>query len=340
MITTQEPKEFLQLQEEFFANAKEKNLSKNLTNYVWNVLICTQRGYGFNKSHTLAYSIIGLQELNLCYKYSPIYWQTANLIVDSGAVDENAGDSTNYGKMAIAIAAVQKENGLNVAKKAEDNDQSHPIKVIDKNTLEIVGIYGSLRECARCIENTTLSNISKVYQLENYKPRTKKFIYKAISTDEFNSYPKNLISKHLIENHKDSKNPKIFRMTNKKLKYDSIMDNQVTASKICGIQQAQISHYLLEGDTSSHNGWSFELIGQTTRKESSAYQNHLDTIDSITIQNINDNRIMEFKSGKELKDYFGLKGHDLIHYIKTNQILMNEWRIINKIEKTCVQNVS
>lgn len=77
---------------------------------MWNVLICTQRGYGFNKSHTLAYSIIGLQELNLCYKYSPIYWQTANLIVDSGAVDENAGDSTNYGKMAIAIAAVQKEN--------------------------------------------------------------------------------------------------------------------------------------------------------------------------------------------------------------------------------------
>ena len=229
------------------------------------------------------------------------------------------------------------DDGLNVAKKAEDNDQSHPIKVIDKNTLEIVGIYGSLRECARCIENTTLSNISKVYQLENYKPHTKKFIYKAISTDEFNSYPKNLISKHLIENHKDSKNPKIFRMTNKKLKYDSIMDNQVAASKICGIQQAQISHYLLEGDTSSHNGWSFELIGQTTRKESSAYQNHLDTVDSITIQNINDNRIMEFKSGKELKNYFGLKGHDLVQYIKTNQILMNEWRIIDKKNNKNVQ---
>lgn len=32
------------------------------------------------------------------------------MIVDSGAVDENAGDSTNYGKMAVAIASVQKEN--------------------------------------------------------------------------------------------------------------------------------------------------------------------------------------------------------------------------------------
>lgn len=47
--------------------------------------------------------------MNLCYKYNPIYWQTANLIVDSGAIDESAGDSTKYGKMAIAIASAQKE---------------------------------------------------------------------------------------------------------------------------------------------------------------------------------------------------------------------------------------
>lgn len=109
-VAKKKPKEFLQLQEEFFTNAEDKDLSKNLTNYVWNILISTQRGYGFNRSHTLAYSIIGLQELNLCYKYNPIYWQTANLIVDSGAVDESAGDSTNYGKMAVAIASIQKES--------------------------------------------------------------------------------------------------------------------------------------------------------------------------------------------------------------------------------------
>lgn len=224
-------------------------------------------------------------------------------------------------------------DGLNIAAKAEKDDQSHPLKVLDKDTLEVVGVYGSLRECTRCIDNVTLSNISKVYQLRNYKPRTKKYIYKAISIEEFNSYPTHLISKHLIENSKDSKHPKIFRMVNQKLQYDSIMDNQVAASKICGIPQANISHYLLNGDTSIHNGWSFELIGQTTRKESSAYQNHLDTVDSITIQNINNGHIMKFQSGKELKDYFGLKGHDLMQYIKTGQILMSQWRIIDKGEK-------
>ena len=46
---------------------------------------------------------------------------------------------------------------------------------------------------------------------------------------------------------------------------------------------------------------------------------------------------MEFKSGKELKNYFGLKGHDLVQYIKTNQILMNEWRIIDKKNNKNVQ---
>lgn len=224
-------------------------------------------------------------------------------------------------------------DGLLVNKRAEDNDLSSPIKVLDKNTLEVVGIYGSLRECERCIENTTLSNISKVYKLDNYKPRTKKYIYKSISVEEFQSYPKYLISKHLVENPKDSKNPKVFRMVNRELNYDIIMDNQVAASKISGIAQADISHYLLTGDVFLHNGWSFELIGQTTRKESSAYRNQLETVDIITIKNIHDGRILEFKSGKELKDYFGLKGHDILHYIKTDNLLMDSWKIIDKKEK-------
>ena len=108
-VAKKNPKDFDRLQEEYLQNAIDKQLSNKLVQYVWFVLIFMQRGYGFNKSHTLAYSIIGLQELNLCYKYNPIYWNTANLIVDSGSLDEESNDSTNYGKMAIAISSVQKE---------------------------------------------------------------------------------------------------------------------------------------------------------------------------------------------------------------------------------------
>lgn len=112
-VAKKNPKDFELLQEEFLQNAKDKNLSNKLITYVWFVLIFMQRGYGFNRSHCLAYSILGLQELNLCYKYGEIYWSTANLIVDSGSYNEDSNDGTNYGKMATAIAAV-KHQGTNV----------------------------------------------------------------------------------------------------------------------------------------------------------------------------------------------------------------------------------
>lgn len=47
-VAKKKPKDFIQLEKEFFDNAREKNLSKNLTEYVWNVMISMQRGYGLN----------------------------------------------------------------------------------------------------------------------------------------------------------------------------------------------------------------------------------------------------------------------------------------------------
>ena len=81
------PAEFEKLQEEYFQTIEEKKLNKRFCNYIWNVLVCTSRGYGFNLSHTLGYSIIALQEMNLAYKYPIIFWDTANLIVDSGSMN-------------------------------------------------------------------------------------------------------------------------------------------------------------------------------------------------------------------------------------------------------------
>lgn len=41
------------------------------------------------------------------HKYGQVYWNTANLIVDSGSLDEDG--NTNYGKIAMAIARIQHE---------------------------------------------------------------------------------------------------------------------------------------------------------------------------------------------------------------------------------------
>ena len=109
-ILKKSPKDYEQLTKEYFEAVEEKGLSKNLCNYVWNVLVATSRGYGFNKSHTLAYSLIGLQEMNLAYKYPVIYWNTACLITDSGSGD----GGTDYTKIAQSMNKIMSE-GIKVS---------------------------------------------------------------------------------------------------------------------------------------------------------------------------------------------------------------------------------
>lgn len=86
-ISKKKPKEYDELTKEFYEQTKLKKCEANLCKYVWEVLIAMNRGYGFNASHTLAYSIVALQEMNLAYKYPIIFWDTANLIVDSGSMN-------------------------------------------------------------------------------------------------------------------------------------------------------------------------------------------------------------------------------------------------------------
>lgn len=87
-IAKKNPKAYEELTKQYFETVKEKRLSVNLCNYIWNVLIATSRGYGFNLSHTLAYSLIALQEMNLAYNYPLIFWNCACLISDSGGAEK------------------------------------------------------------------------------------------------------------------------------------------------------------------------------------------------------------------------------------------------------------
>lgn len=225
------------------------------------------------------------------------------------------------------------DDGLNKNKIAEENIFSQFVKVLDKNTLEIVGVYGSCRECARKIENISFVMITKMCKKNKlYKPRSRKYIYMQSSKEEFDLHP-SLQNIHLIENPTVDKSPTIFRLTNVTTGQTKLLDNQTTASAITGIQQAIISRILKEHDTGIYNGWIFEYMSKTTYKESSAYENQLQTVDSITVKNINDGRILTFNTSKELKDYFGLNGHDINHYFKTGQIMLSEWELVDKTSK-------
>ena len=104
-IAKKNPADYEKVTKEFFEKAEEKGCNMNLCHYAWDVLIAMSRGYGFNQSHTLAYSLIGLQELNLAYRFPLIFWDTACLIANSGG----NGASTDYTKLAQAIGAIRNE---------------------------------------------------------------------------------------------------------------------------------------------------------------------------------------------------------------------------------------
>lgn len=87
-IAKKNPKAYMELSKEFLENIDKKHLSRKLCEYTWNVLIAMNKGYGFNASHTSGYSLVALQEMNLASKYPIIFWNTANLIVDSAGVPE------------------------------------------------------------------------------------------------------------------------------------------------------------------------------------------------------------------------------------------------------------
>lgn len=77
------------MHEMFMTKGREHGTSENLLNYVWNVQVKRQLGYSFSVLHSFGYSLIALQEMNLAYHYPTIFWNCANLIVDSAGIDEN-----------------------------------------------------------------------------------------------------------------------------------------------------------------------------------------------------------------------------------------------------------
>ena len=91
-IAKKQGKLFEECEEFYYKNAKEKGCDMTLAHYVWDVLLKVQRGYSFCRAHTLAYSLIALQEMNLAYKYPIIFWNCACLISDAGGNDEEEID--------------------------------------------------------------------------------------------------------------------------------------------------------------------------------------------------------------------------------------------------------
>lgn len=93
----------------FLETGIKNGCSEDILKYIWDVQIKRQLGYSFNLTHCTYYSLIGLQEMNLAYHYPSIYWATAVITVEAGALGEEDGGGVNYAKVAAAIGRVQSE---------------------------------------------------------------------------------------------------------------------------------------------------------------------------------------------------------------------------------------
>ena len=102
-LSKKKPQIIKECADQYFNNAKIKNCSEKLVHYVWDELLSIQFSYAFCKSHTLLYSLIALQEMNLAYRFPIIFWNTACLITDAGGNEsedieqEKWQEEINYG---------------------------------------------------------------------------------------------------------------------------------------------------------------------------------------------------------------------------------------------------
>lgn len=217
------------------------------------------------------------------------------------------------------------EDNLIKYKKGIENDCSEKIKVLDVITNEIVGVYGSIRECARCVENTSSSFIQKVYRKQDYKTKSKKYKYLICTEQEFEAN-RDKLSMCLIENSLVDKRPVKFSVTNNVTGETKIYDNQTQLSKEINIKQATISHLIRENGV--YGVYSFRRIEKIEVQDSTMYSNFIESLDGISIRNIYTNEIIEFKTQVELKQFLDIQGNDIMQYKNKNHLLNSEWEIL------------
>lgn len=218
------------------------------------------------------------------------------------------------------------DDGLNVTLKGIESETSQPFKVIEGDS--VIAVYGSISEGERLIGNISKSYLGKILKRNgDYKPRSRRYKYIPITKEEYDVFDNSIKFIHISDTPTCNKNPKVFRAINIITGEEIISDNQTEFANKHNLEQAKISNAILKN--SIYNNWEFQLLKETTYKDASCYNNFMDTVDSIIIKNINTNEIREFDSKKQLKDYLGLRGHDILQYKSRNSYIMSEWEIIS-----------
>jgi DNA polymerase-3 subunit alpha len=93
------------IKEKVFLKAQELNNRKEVANYFWETQVVPQLGYAFSVNHTVPYSVICIQEMNIAYKYM-LFWNTACLNINSSSVANEDELEEELGENMIDISAI------------------------------------------------------------------------------------------------------------------------------------------------------------------------------------------------------------------------------------------
>lgn len=92
----------------FYEAGEELGSSKQMLDYVWHKCFKPTFGYAFSLPHIAGYTLELIIEMNICYRYGPIFWKTACLSIAAGMIGEEE-KGTDYSALAKALGRFRAE---------------------------------------------------------------------------------------------------------------------------------------------------------------------------------------------------------------------------------------
>ena len=89
----------------FYEKGRNLKTREELLNYVWDTCAEPAKYYSFNLAHGTTYTLVLLVEMNIAYRFGPIYWKTACLSVNSGIFGD-VFTGSDYSKISRAIGQI------------------------------------------------------------------------------------------------------------------------------------------------------------------------------------------------------------------------------------------
>ena len=143
----------------------------------------------------MPYSFVGIQTIYLATNFNPIYWNTACLIVNSGATEEDAGGQTDYSKIAKAIGEIRSKN-IQVSL-VNINTSDFGFKPDVENNRILFGFKGMLNIgddfVKQIIENRPYSSMIDFYNKVSPKKQSMIALIKGGAFDEMQSRYRSMV---------------------------------------------------------------------------------------------------------------------------------------------------